>query len=174
VAAFFNPQTKEYMITLEANYSKKIGLPGYSSHQFSVTLKSELSDVSQVEQESARLYDVLQTSVDGNIQQVGFLPSEAKPNGNGYHPRNGNGYANGHNNGHQRSLRPGEELWKCSPKQKELILKITDEQKLDKNNVEQLAQDRFGKGVRQLNKLEASGLIEELIEKYPAKTGRGK
>jgi hypothetical protein len=45
------------MITLEANYSKKIGLPGYSLHQFSVTLKSELSDVSKVEQESARLYD---------------------------------------------------------------------------------------------------------------------
>lgn len=43
------------MITLEANYSKKIGLPGYSSHQFSITLKSELTDVSQVEQESARL-----------------------------------------------------------------------------------------------------------------------
>ncbi len=43
------------MITLEANYSKKIGLPGYSSHQLSVTLKSELSDVSKVEQESARL-----------------------------------------------------------------------------------------------------------------------
>jgi hypothetical protein len=33
------------MITLEANYSKKIGLPGYSSHQFSVTLKSELADI---------------------------------------------------------------------------------------------------------------------------------
>jgi len=33
------------MITLEANYSKKIGLPGYSLHQFSVTLKSELTDV---------------------------------------------------------------------------------------------------------------------------------
>ena len=35
------------MITLEANYSKKIGLPGYSSHQFSVTLKSELADIAQ-------------------------------------------------------------------------------------------------------------------------------
>jgi len=71
------------MITLEANYSKKIGLPGYSSHQFSVSLKSELSDVSQVEQESARLYAVLQNSVDNNIQQVGFLPGEAKPSTNG-------------------------------------------------------------------------------------------
>jgi hypothetical protein len=151
------------MITLEANYSKKIGLPGYSSHQFSVTLKSELSDVSKVEQESARLYDVLQTSVDNNIQQVGFLPNEVK-----------GGHTNGNGNGHQRSMRPFEEVWKCSLKQKDLILKITDENRLDKNGVEKLAQDRFGKGVKALNKLEASGLIEELIEKYPSKNGRVK
>ena len=145
------------MITLEANYSKKIGLPGYSSHQFSVTLKSELSDVSQVEQESARLYDVLQNSVDSNIQQIGFLPGEAKSNGNG----NGNG------NGHHK---PQDEKWACSDKQRDLILKITDENKLEKAKVEGLAQDRFGKGVRQLNKLEASGLIEELLEQ----TGQSK
>lgn len=151
------------MITLEANYSKKIGLPGYSSHQFSVTLKSELSDVSKVEQESARLYDILQTSVDQNIQQVGFLPGEIKAN-----------HTNGNGNGHQRSVRPAEDSWKCSQKQKDLILKITDENRLDKSSVEKLAQDRFGKGVKQLNKLEASGLIEELIEKYPSKSGRVK
>ena len=59
------------MITLEANYSKKIGLPGYSSHQFSVTLKSELSDIAQAEKESARLYEVLQHSVDRNEQRPG-------------------------------------------------------------------------------------------------------
>ena len=155
------------MITLEANYSKKIGLPGYSSHQFSVTLKSELSDVSKVEQESARLYDVLQSSVDNNIQQVGFLPTEAKPAHNG---------RNGHtpHQAPQRSLQPVEEPWKCSPKQKELILKIIDEHKLDKLTVEKLATDRFGKGVKGLNKLEASGLIEELIERHPSKNGRAK
>ena len=145
------------MITLEANYSKKIGLPGYSSHQFSVTLKSELSDVSQVEQESTRLYDVLQNSVDSNIQQIGFLPGEAKSNGNG----NGNG------NGHHK---PQDDKWACSDKQRDLILKITDEHKLDKAKVDQLAQDRFGKGVKALNKLEASGLIEELLEQ----TGQSK
>jgi len=148
------------MITLEANYSKKIGLPGYSSHQFSITLKSELSDVSQVEQESARLYDVLQQSVDSNIQQIGFLPGEAKPNSTGH--------TNG--NGNHRAVRPAEEPWKCSDKQRDLILKITDENKLDKAKVEQLAQDRFGKGVKELNKLEASGLIEELLEQ----TGQSK
>ena len=135
------------MITLEANYSKKIGLPGYSSHQFSVTLKSELADVSQAEKESARLYAVLQSSVDHNIQQVGYLP-------------NGNG--NGHGNGHTPPVET--DAWQCSAKQRDLILKITDENKLDKTKVDQLAQDRFGKGVKALNKLEASGLIEELLE----------
>jgi hypothetical protein len=147
------------MITLEANYSKKIGLPGYSSHQFSVTLKTELADVSQVEKESARLYRVLQQSVDSNIQQVGFLPGEAKPNGNGGKPSSGNGYQ-----------KPQDDKWACSDKQRDLILKITDEHKLDKTKVEQLAQDRFGKGVKALNKLEASGLIEELLQQ----TGQSK
>ena len=144
------------MITLEANYSKKIGLPGYSSHQFSVTLRSELADVSRVEQESARLYDILQSSVDQNIQQVGFLPNEPK----GSHT-NGNG---------KGQHKPEADKWACSDKQRELILKITDENKLDKTKVDQLAQDRFGKGVKQLNKLEASGLIEELLEQ----TGQSK
>ncbi len=151
------------MITLEANYSKKIGLPGYSSHQFSVTLKSELSDVSQVEQESARLYDVLQNSVDSNIQQIGYLPG-TNSNGNGH--ANGNGNGNGHH-------KPQDDKWACSDKQRDLILKITDENKLDKAKVEVLAQDRFGKGVRQLNKLEASGLIEELLEQTGQSKPRG-
>jgi hypothetical protein len=142
------------MITLEANYSKKIGLPGYSSHQFSVTLRTELADVSQVQQESSRLYALLQQSVDSNIQQVGFLPNA---NGNG----NGNG---------NRHTPVENDRWACSVKQRDLIIKITDEHKLDKNKVEQLANDRFGKGVKQLNKLEASGLIEELLEQ----TGQSK
>lgn len=151
-------------ITLEANYSKKIGLPQFSSHQFSLTLKAEVTDLNQVEQESARLYTLLQTSVDQELQHPGYVPGQTPAKSNG----NGNG------NGHHRSVRPAEEPWKCSPKQKELILKITDEHKLDKQMVEQLAQDRFGKGVRSLNKLEASGLIEELIEKYPSKNGRAR
>jgi hypothetical protein len=169
------------MITLEANYSKKIGLPGYSSHQFSVTLKSELADVSQAEQESARLYEVLQQSVDNNIQQIGYLPTQtSNGNGNGHSNGNGNGTHtsptnnNGHTNGNglrkfngNRSVRSSvaeNDGWKCSDKQRDLILKITDEHKLDKVQVDQLAQDRFGKGVKQLNKLEASALIEELLE----------
>jgi len=40
--------------------------------------------------------------------------------------------------------------------------------------VEALAQERFGKGVKALNKLEASGLIEELLEKTGQNKGNGR
>src|SRR5688572_5977901 len=117
------------MITLECNYSKKIGLPGYSSHQFSVTLQSEIADLSKVQEESSRLYKELQHAVDTSIQQVGYLPETV-----GGLISNGNGSkANGQS-----------EAWKCSDKQKSLILKIVEENRLDKNQVEALAQERFG------------------------------
>ena len=64
-------------IHFEANYSKKLGLPNYSSHQYSVTIKTEVSDPNQVAAESTRLYDLLQSCVDREIQKTGFLP-EAK------------------------------------------------------------------------------------------------
>jgi hypothetical protein len=136
---------------MEANYSKKLGLPGYSSHQYSVTLRTELADLNQVDAESARLHTLLQNSVDREIQKVGFLP--VKGNGNGH------GRPNGPHNGNGN-----REAWNCSPKQQQYIIDLVNQNRLDKNAVEQLAQDRFGKSVRGLNKLEASGLIEELKE----------
>ena len=153
-------------VIIEANYSKKIGLPGYSSHQYMLTLRAELTDLTQVSAESQRLHGLLQASVDRELQQPGWLPPGSGPapanggnghsNGNGHHPPNGNG------NGHSSTDR-----WHCSPKQQALILRIVDEHRLDKHDIEQLAQARFAKGVKQLNTLDASGLIEELFEKYP-------
>jgi hypothetical protein len=144
-------------LTLEANYSKKIGLPGYSSHQYSLTLKTELSDISQAEAESARLHQTLQTSVDRELQKVGFLPTGT--NGNGSSTVTATDRGNGHANGKS-------DVWACSEKQRDLIIKFTEEHKLDKTMVDNLAIERFGHGVKQLNKLEASGLIDELLEKY--------
>ena len=143
------------MIVLESNYSKKIGLPQYSSHQFSITLRTEITDLTQVQAESARLYKLLQEGVDTSIKEVGFLPSEVP-----IRQGSGNGNGNGHNGTN------GNNNWECSDKQKGLILKIVEEHKLDKKEIEALAQERFGKGVKTLNKLEASGLIEELLEKH--------
>ena len=160
-------------LTIEANYSKKVGLPGYSSHQFSLSLKAEITDLNQVPAEAARLYRLLQDGVDTSIKEVGWLPEPKPANGNGHsnghtngnsngnsHPRNGNGNGAQPPNGHS-------EQWNCTPKQQDLIIRIVEDNRLDKREIEQLAQDRFGKGVRQLNKLDASGFIEELFEKYP-------
>jgi hypothetical protein len=159
-------------IQLEANYSKKLGLPGYSSHQFSVTIRVELADIKQVETESTRLYALLQGCVDRDIQQTGFLPVQ------GANGSSSNGSGNGHSNGHHTNgsngngrLNGRNETWACSDKQRSLILKIVDDHHLDKHDIETLAQERFAKGVRQLNRMEASGLIEELLETHGAKNG---
>jgi hypothetical protein len=156
------------MLVLEANYSKKIGLPQYSSHQFSITLRTEIADVNQVQAESARLYKLLQDGVDASIKEIGYLPTNG--NGNG-----GNGHrvtTGGNGNGHPQAVDNG--AWNCSGKQKDLILKIVEEHKLEKAKVEGLSQDRFGKTVKALNKLEASALIEELLEMTGQSKGNGR
>lgn len=168
-------------IILEAAYSKKLGLPNYSSHSYVVSIRTELGDLAQVEAESARLYALLQQSVDGQIQQVGFLPdgttygmdgavSPRQPssqppaaNGDGDHPPNEQPVH------HQ----PGDH-WACSDKQKELILRLVDQHRLDKQAVETLAREMFGLPIKTLNRLQASGLIEELLERHgktPKKNG---
>jgi hypothetical protein len=133
-------------VILEFNYGKKLGLPQYSSHNFSVSLKSEVAQLDDIPREVERVYDILQKSVDQQIVHPGFVPGAEDtrvPN--------------------QVVVLPKPDAWNCSAKQKELILKLVDEQQLDRKKVEQRAVDRFGKGVTQLNKLEASGLIDELM-----------
>lgn len=160
-------------LKLIANYSKRLGLPGYSSHQFSVSVETEITNIDDVAGESARLYDTLQQSVDEQIQATGFVPdADYGNNGHAAAPVNRiktNGIkANGTNgiNG---------DAWRCSDKQRDLILKLTTEHDLDKKNIEALSVEMFGVGVRQLNKLQASGLIDHLLEEHGGKrNGRPK
>lgn len=155
-------------IKLIANYSKRLGLPGYSSHQFSIEIETELVATDDVAAESARIYELLQNNVDEQIQRTGFTP----PTGYGMEESP----ASPANNGSpSRASRPA--AWKCSAKQRELIESLVAEHQLDKNEVDHLARQRFGKGVRDLDKVEASGLIDELIDTHggqnrPATNGR--
>ncbi|MEI7910148.1 MAG: hypothetical protein WCK77_10965 [Verrucomicrobiota bacterium] len=186
-------------IKLIANYSKRLGLPGYSSHQFSVSVETELVTTDDIPGESERLYQLLQTNVDEQILTTGFVPPydygmdpPEETNGanlangsNGSHNHAPNGSSNGSNDsnngqanarGHAQSNGTNHApnvtnwqrgpAWKCSDKQRELILKLVDEHQLDKADVEALAIERFGKGVRILNKIEASGLIDELLDTH--------
>ncbi len=153
-------------IKLIANYCKKMGLPNYSSHQFSVSVETELSAAADIAAESTRLYQLLQSNVDEQMLSTGFVPpanygmDPPKPSNTTQHhlsePTNVTPVANW-----QRGP-----AWKCSDKQKDLILKLVEEHQLAKADVEALAVARFGKGVRVLNKVEASGLIDELLDTH--------
>lgn len=138
-------------VKLIANYAKRLGLPGYSSHQFSISIETELQNLNNVREESARLYDSLQEAVDQQIQKTGFVP----PDGYGME---------GDKNG----------VWNCSQKQRELIEKIGKENNLDQNVLDGLAGEMFGATVRALNKLQASGLIDELLDRYGKRTQTNK
>lgn len=148
-------------VFIEANYSKKLGLPQYSSHQYSVTVRTELTDVSQLAQASADFYEKLQQAVDAQIINPGFVPGceTAKPTGTISGPLP---------TARLPASAGDSELdgWKCSDRQRDLILKIVNEHRLDKTEVDTLAHQRYGAGVKQLNKLQASGLIDELLETH--------
>src|SRR5215831_5688554 len=137
-------------VKLIANYAKRLGLPGYSSHQFSLSIETELQNLDNVREESAHLYNSLQNAVDQQIQKTGFVP----PDGYGMEvDKNG--------------------VWNCSSKQRELIEKIGKENNLDRNALDRLADEMFGVAVRELNKLQASGLIDELLDRYGKRPQRG-
>ena len=174
-------------IKLIGNYAKRLGLPGYSSHQFSVSVETELSDTGDIQGEAARIYQLLQDAVDREIQETGFVPGDeyGLRNGNDRSHSNGNGTSNGngnHNGNGRTQYRIDDtngsngqaDRWSCSDKQRSFIEKLIDENKIDPATVEQTSHDRFGVGMRQLNKLQASGLISELLEVYgKSRNGKG-
>jgi len=157
-------------IKLSANYSKKLGLPQYSSHSFSASVEVELTDITQVEAEVQKLYALLQQSVDQEIQHPGFIP-EAN-NGNGHQQQqNGrtyqiNGNGRQHSNGQNHQAKPVGDQWQCTDGQKGFILRIVNENpSITKQVAEDLSQQLFGIGVKMLNKMQASQLIEDLLVK---------
>jgi len=54
----------------------------------------------------------------------------------------------------------------CSKKQLDPIEKIISENKHDPNELDQLAGEMFGAKVQALNELQASGFIDELLDRY--------
>ena len=136
-------------ILIKLDYGKKLGLPQYSSHQFSVSLTAEVSDITQVKAETEKLYGILQDAVDTQIVHAGYMPGDPVAV-----PTSG------------APATPVPDAWCCSDKQRDLILAIVERNRLDKGVIESLAKERFGYGVKQLNKLQASGLIDELMETY--------
>jgi len=185
-----NPQTRketQFMaIKLNAAYSKKLGLPHYSSHSFSASVEVELTDPGRIAAETARLYGVLQTSVDNEIRQVGYLPvDDLEPQrglatdfpdfrGKERHEDNGRVPTPSRARRHTTPVN-GHASWRCSDKQRRLLTDLCRELRLSEEDLDERAQRLFQHPVRQLNKLSASGLISDLLgEAESLRQGQGK
>jgi hypothetical protein len=145
-------------LELTLNYQKKIGLPGYSSHACSVSVNREILNLDEIGNVIPETYRMLQLAIDAELKQTGWLPG----NGNG-HPVSGNG-ANGNS---RHAAAESDPAWNCSLKQRRLIEQVCKEQGILDTELEELAHARYGKAVYELNKLEASGLIDELLDTGP-------
>ena len=158
-------------IKLIANYSKRLGLPGYSSHQFEVSIETEIGNTSELDFAAERIYSSLQSAVDAQIRQVGFVPDAS--------------YGSGSISGAplpairqvpRIHMQPSLEkhpaptsdnpAWHCSEKQKQVILSLARKNGMADSALHDLAVLCFGRAVSQLNKLEASTLIKELMESF--------
>lgn len=58
--------------------------------------------------------------------------------------------------------------WHCSDKQRELILKLITDHNLEEV-AEEMSQEMFGSSPKDLNKLQASGLIQRILEEHAGK-----
>ena len=156
-------------ITIEANYQKRLGLPNYSSHAYSVTIKTEVSNLSKIEEASSHLYRQLQDAVDRDIQETGFLPGDNAPAELSPFQRGGTrGSA-------PRQSRADRDDWNCSDKQRGLIEKMMSQHTIPFDELDGLSHERFGFGLKGLNKMQASGLIDELLDTYSkSKAGRAR
>ena len=168
-------------IKLIANYSKRLGLPGYSSHQIEVSIETEITHTSELAAETERLYGSLQSAVDAQIQQVGFVPDEhygtqatQRPV-----PRASASLTTSESSVRQTPPAGAPEssiatvpAWKCSEKQQALILELAGKVGLDDSALNELATRRFNKVVAMLDRMEASGLIDELMNRSGATSKR--
>jgi hypothetical protein len=149
-------------VKIIANYSKRLGLPGYSSHQFSVSVEKELTSTDNVSAEASALYDTLQRAVDQEMQKTGFVPDTEYGSAD-QAPKAGT-LKQTHPIAHEQIP---DKPWKASDKQRELVFKIVDNSGIEIEVVEAISDEMFGHSdLAKLNKIQMSGLIDELLSRY--------
>ena len=90
-------------IVLKATYRTGLTQAGLSDQRFSLSVRTKVADLTQVQTECARLYAVLQASVENALQNHGSIPQKA----------------GGKGEWHRRSfhLDQNHDTWACSRKQ---------------------------------------------------------
>jgi hypothetical protein len=104
-------------IVLKTTYSTGLTQACPSDHRFSLSMRTKVADLTQVETESARLYAVLQASVEKLLQNHRSVPQNQ--NGSGDCPRRSLGRDQNH------------DTWACSRKQRKLLWRFIANCNLD-------------------------------------------
>jgi hypothetical protein len=128
-----------------------------------VSIETELTTTDNVNSEAARLYKTLQSAVDREMQSTGFVPGTEY--GAEVHPvvEQSSSRRTPVSGPAQSHSRP----WKASDKQKELVQKLVENTGIEIEVVEALSEEMFGfPDLPDLNKIQMSGLIDELLARY--------
>ena len=157
-------------VLITCSVGKTIGLPGYSSYRFDVSSKSEVAKLEDIPAEAERVYQTLMSSIDEEMSKnSGWLPES------GNQPTQNTSFQRGgvsHSRGTQNQASPSA-VWSCSDKQQSLIQKLMNEHNIPFAELDELAHNRFNCGLKQLNKMSASMLIDELFSTYSSKSKSG-
>jgi hypothetical protein len=145
-------------VLLDITYSKKLGLPNYSSHSLGIGLKAEVANLDEVRGEVEKAYSLLQQSVDSQIVHSGFVSNEDKGENGTDQVQKTQVKVNG------GSTDP--DSWSCTIRQRGLILSILERNDLDPEVVEGLADDLCGKPMNDLNKGQISAVITKILDRW--------
>ena len=139
----------------DINYTKKLGLPNYSSPSLGIGLKAEVANLDEVQGEVEKAHSLLQSAVDSQIVHQGFVSNESNE-------------VNGSVQGQkvQPKAKTDPDDWNCSIRQKGLLMTILERNNLDPEVVEDLADDLCGKPMSDLNKGQVSAVISEILDRW--------
>ena len=147
-------------VILDINYSKKLGLPNYSSHSLGIGLKAEVANLNDVQGEVEKAYSLLQSAVDSQIVHQGYISNEDKG-------ENGTDQVQKTQvkvNGNESKTDPDK--WNCTVRQRGLLMTILERNDLDPEVVEDLSQELHGRPMSDLGKAQVSEVIGQVLDRW--------
>ena len=154
-------------VLLDITYSKKLGLPNYSSHSLGIGLKAEVANLDEVRGEVEKAYSLLQQSVDSQIVHSGFVSNEDKGENGTDQVQKTQVKVNG------GSTDPDK--WNCTVRQRGLLMNILERNDLDPEAVDDLSQELHGRPMSDLGKAQVSEVIGQVLDRWgrhPKANGR--
>ena len=154
-------------ISLKISYSKKLGLPNYSSHSFGITMKAEVTDLEKIGEEAERAYGLLQSAVDSQIVHQGYVSNEDKGENGTDQVQKTQVKVNG------GATDPDK--WNCSVRQRGLIVSVIERNGFDLRVVDDLSRELHGRPMSDLGKAQVSEVIGQVLDRWgrhPKTNGR--